>query len=401
MNCEQVQARLPEYLENSLNASTVANFEGHMSSCSSCRFEAEILMACIKHVRAFPQVEPPIGFAQRVITHMREIEGKATFWDRWFAPLRTKLALQATALVLISILALQLFQKDQRFERRLLPLEPGTAPNRDSKRSQTAALDEDPVDIRQEETSGARQAVAKGTDETTSEQPAEKSAASSDSTIDSRRKHVAAARTSPPEATFRAGEHDSLSGNVPGRAGPTAPREILSGPSPLVRQLPKPSVRTPLPVAAESQSRSRAPRSTQTLDLFRGASILLPTEIQKFPAFADAELVLRRHRVTTSERGESSGALNAAREQRPLSLEPLIDKIAEITIPQTMWLGIRHSQYEQLKKQLSIVGSIESEYRRRLDDQDSASPADPQLRIMLVVFPPVDSDLAQPIPPGQ
>jgi hypothetical protein len=112
-------------------------------------------------------------------------------------------------------------------------------------------------------------------------------------------------------------------------------------------------------------------------------------------------LVLRRHRVTASERGESSGALNAPREQRPLSLEPLIDKIAEITIPQTMWLGIRHSQYEQLKKQLSIVGSIESEYRRRLDDQDSASPADPQLRIMLVVFPPVDSDLAQPIPPGQ
>jgi hypothetical protein len=121
MNCEEVQTRISEYLERSLDAISMKSIEVHLSSCSRCRLDADGLADCIQEVAGLPMVNPPLGFAQRVMAHVREINEKLTLWERLFLPTRVKIPLQASALVLIGALALVLSQKEERLNKQNFP----------------------------------------------------------------------------------------------------------------------------------------------------------------------------------------------------------------------------------------------------------------------------------------
>jgi hypothetical protein len=118
MNCEEVQTRISEYLERSLDAIRMKSIEVHLSSCARCRVDADSLSDCIHEVAALPMVDPPLGFAHRVMAHVREINKKPTLWERLFLPTRVKIPLQATAVVLIGALALVLFQKEENLNKQ-------------------------------------------------------------------------------------------------------------------------------------------------------------------------------------------------------------------------------------------------------------------------------------------
>jgi Putative zinc-finger/Predicted integral membrane protein (DUF2275) len=118
MNCEEVQTRISEYLEQSLDAISMKSIEVHLSSCSRCRVDADSLADCIQEVAALPMVDPPLGFAQRVMAHVREINKNPTLWERLFLPTRVKIPLQATAVVLIGALALVLSQKEEKLNKQ-------------------------------------------------------------------------------------------------------------------------------------------------------------------------------------------------------------------------------------------------------------------------------------------
>jgi hypothetical protein len=118
MNCEEVQTRVSEYLERSLDAISMKSIEVHLSSCSRCRADANSLADCIQEVAGLPLVDPPLGFAQRVMAHVGEIEKKPTLWERLFLPTRVKIPLQATAVVLIGALAVVLSQKEEKLNKQ-------------------------------------------------------------------------------------------------------------------------------------------------------------------------------------------------------------------------------------------------------------------------------------------
>jgi predicted anti-sigma-YlaC factor YlaD len=73
MNCDEVQERLSEYLERALDEGNLRSVESHLSSCRLCRAEAVSLALCIGSIANLHTVEPPIGFTQRVMSHVREI----------------------------------------------------------------------------------------------------------------------------------------------------------------------------------------------------------------------------------------------------------------------------------------------------------------------------------------
>jgi predicted anti-sigma-YlaC factor YlaD len=100
MNCDEIQAQLSEYLERSLGAVPMALVEEHLAACAPCREETELLSETIGQVAGLPVVEPPPGFTQRVMAHVREIEPQPELWQRLFLPLRQKLPVQVTALAL-------------------------------------------------------------------------------------------------------------------------------------------------------------------------------------------------------------------------------------------------------------------------------------------------------------
>jgi hypothetical protein len=114
MNCQEAQTQLSEYLESSLDALHMKSIETHLLGCPVCRAEADGLADCIQQVAKLPIVDPPMGFAQRVMAHARAIEVKSSPWQRIFAPFRFAVPIQASATVLIAVLAVLLYQNQSR-----------------------------------------------------------------------------------------------------------------------------------------------------------------------------------------------------------------------------------------------------------------------------------------------
>jgi predicted anti-sigma-YlaC factor YlaD len=99
MTCAEVQLLLSEYIEKSLDTIRMKAVETHLLACSGCRAETEGLMDCIRQISELPLLDPPMGFTQRVMAHVREIESRPTGWRRVLAPFRIGAPIQATALV--------------------------------------------------------------------------------------------------------------------------------------------------------------------------------------------------------------------------------------------------------------------------------------------------------------
>ena len=116
MNCQEAQTQLSEYLESSLDALRMKSIETHLLSCPVCRAEADGLADCIQEIARLPIVDPPMGFAQRVMAHARAIEVKSSPWQRIFAPIRFAVPMQASAAVLIAVFAVLLYQNQSRFK---------------------------------------------------------------------------------------------------------------------------------------------------------------------------------------------------------------------------------------------------------------------------------------------
>jgi hypothetical protein len=58
-------------------------------------------------------IDPPLGFAQRVMAHVRDIEPKPSLWQRLILPLTSRVPVRATALAAVAIVAIALYQKEQ------------------------------------------------------------------------------------------------------------------------------------------------------------------------------------------------------------------------------------------------------------------------------------------------
>ena len=114
MNCQEVELQLSGYLEKSLDAVRMKGIESHLASCPFCRAEARGLSDCIGLVADLPSLEPPAGFARRVVAHAREIELEPRLWQRLFAVLRSTVPIQATAVLLVGVLAVLMYQKEPR-----------------------------------------------------------------------------------------------------------------------------------------------------------------------------------------------------------------------------------------------------------------------------------------------
>ena len=123
MNCEEVQKYLADFLDKSLDIERTQEIEDHLAACSLCSEEVASLAECHRLVSGLPVVEPPVGFTTRVMAEVREAAHPPSLWERLFLPLRIKIPLQATAVVLIAVLAAYIYQKEplQRESRVTLP----------------------------------------------------------------------------------------------------------------------------------------------------------------------------------------------------------------------------------------------------------------------------------------
>ena len=117
--CEEIQAWLSDYLEGTLESGRHRAVEDHLYLCPTCQAAANDLEESIRSVAGLPSVDPPPGFTQKVMAQVREEAAGPSIWDRIFLPFSIKIPIHATAVVLVGVLAVYLYQKSEAPQREL------------------------------------------------------------------------------------------------------------------------------------------------------------------------------------------------------------------------------------------------------------------------------------------
>jgi hypothetical protein len=111
MECGTILQRLSAYLEGIVSSEEKKLIEEHLLSCQPCSSVLRELKRASELVRDLQEVEPPPWMTQKVLARIRrEQEGKKGIFEKLFFPLRIKIPIQATATVLIVVLAIYVFK---------------------------------------------------------------------------------------------------------------------------------------------------------------------------------------------------------------------------------------------------------------------------------------------------
>jgi hypothetical protein len=370
MNCDEIQTRLSEYVEKSLDVISAKGIELHLLSCSRCRVEAESLAECMQQVASLPMVDPPLGFIQRVMAHVRDIDKTPTLWERLFFPLRVKIPLQATAVVLVGALAIVLSHKEESSNRQVssdhgvatiaspTPSEKKNEPSKDS----TIVVEPSARD--QKTSQSPTTELAK---QFSQQNQFNKAAAATPA--------PAKAQSAPPAATQLADESRQEDKKEAPRR-PAIPAQEVStsgevqrsrgdafGLGAAVEALRQPSLR-PGPFLVE---RSLSPLSEPS---------------------ADVEFVVRRKLRERREQKDAASfdAVSQNAEAKRASPAPAAPKTSSLT--EIRWFTVPIDHFEQFKKELAAEATIESERTPGVVENDFAQKTGRELLIKVNIISP-------------
>ena len=123
MTCNEIENRLPAYLEDLLSPEERESIAEHVASCPRCSRAFEDLKETERLLRGLDEVEPPPFFEQRIMARVREEAGrKQGIFRRLFYPLHIKIPIQALATLLVAVLAFHVYQTGDPEMKRMAPL---------------------------------------------------------------------------------------------------------------------------------------------------------------------------------------------------------------------------------------------------------------------------------------
>jgi hypothetical protein len=404
MNCVEVEKYLGNLLDHSLDRERVRQINDHLTACSRCSEELAALAECQRLVSGLPPVEPPAGFTSRVMAEVREAAHRPTLWQRLSLSLQTKLPLQATAVVLITVLAAYIYQKDSRQREPATTAQlatPFRSPNETDKLPPSAAQAPAVESKRQNsDEAGAPERRLKSS--APPEQPRSLPEPEEQSKI------IDGVQPGAPAAGLS---------NEPGRSLASSPLEKQSSgaseaASPRLEQaLPSTEAHAPPASAAVPQFdkggsfKDAAPAanhsSPSALREKRATSLDAVKSGRTIAALpADHELTLRlkepaRDNETAAaplelERPQAQPRPSPARAEFK-DLDQARQRVIKTGQPQTVWATIAGSEYDGFKRELAGLGSIESELPAPAHKNDAVSKSSYQLRIKVTILPPLSS----------
>jgi Predicted integral membrane protein (DUF2275)/Putative zinc-finger len=416
MNCQEVQKYLSEFLDDSLEVERSQKVSDHLAACALCSEEMASLAECQRLVSGLPVVEPPVGFSNRVMAHVREAARKPSLWERLFSPFGIKIPLQATAVVLIAVLAAYIYQKEKEPLQResVITVQPGSSFGKQEETAKLAPIDtpgpaalakENKAPVQEFKDSAQLKKSQSPSRPEERHQPTESNQLVAPGPARSQEQIRLPTTFSPAplqeksSATSEAASPGLEQSSPPGEARAKAPP--LQPPQPEKDNVSKDAalVREPLSYA-ETRERSAA----SSLDALRSGAVVgvappwdhelairLKAPVRDDKAAADrlATDFARSERLSLMAEGESKN-LDQAR-QRAIQTGQV----------QTIWITVARNQYEPFKTGLAEVGSIETELSRPAKS-DAVSKSSDQLRIKITIFPPpVSGNPASSQPSGR
>jgi Predicted integral membrane protein (DUF2275) len=413
MNCQEVQKFLSEFLDQSLDVERFQTVSDHLAACSLCSEEMASLAECQRLVSGLPAVEPPMGFTTRVMAHVRDAARKPSLWDRLFSPLRIKIPLQATAVVLIAVLAVYIYQKEPLQRESEVSFRPENSFEKQGETDKLAAI----------------------------ETPAPTAPAKTKQVGEETKAHVQEFKDSaqlkkPQSLSITKEQHEPTEGNqlVAPRAArsqePIRPPATFT-PTPLQEKSPAASEadspRMEQSSAPGEARRKRAPqsekesasrdtafrkRSSEPVERTTASSLdpLSSGAVIGAALPADRELTIRlsepvRDDKNTGDRLASGGAQS---ELRSLTLQEEaknFDQARKHAVQtgqlQTVWVTTARNQYPLFKKELAELGNIEVESSTPELKSDAIAKSSDRLRIKVTILPPPSSAKLSPSEPSR
>jgi hypothetical protein len=396
MKCEEIQRYLSDFLDKSLDNERARAIEDHLAACSRCSEEMTSLAECQRLVSGLPAVELPLGFTNRVMARVREAANPPSLWERLFLPLRIKIPLEATAVVLIAVLAAYIYQKEPLQRESIVGIQPessfreknetdrlapSVAPTPNSKTKEVAEETKprvqefkDSIQVKDLE-SRPKPEEQDNAPETARPQDQVRSPATF-SPVPLQEKSSAAN-----EAAFPRREQSSSSREAQSKEALTP---------------------TPPPVSAAKSSFSPEARersAASSLDPLKSGTVV------GVAVPADHELAIRlkepvRDDKAMGDRLASGGAQAVRRsltsQEEVKNLDQARQRAIQTGQSQTAWVTIARNQYELFKKDLADLGNIEVESSTPDRNNDAIAKSSDQLRIKVTILPPLPS--GNPVP---
>jgi hypothetical protein len=343
MKCDEVQPHLSDYLDMAAEGPRAKGIEIHLNNCPLCSEEFAGLLQCRQLVSALPEVEPPVGFTTRVMANVMEIATETSLWSRLFSPLKLRIPLQASTVVLIAVLSFYVYQRTDHSKARepmpaqnvVSPIDDGAAPLNPGEHSAAVAQTENPPAETARETKNASKRSA----------PRIRSA-----------------------ATETIADNPPLGTAPSRRSAPIQVQGVVAGSG----------VTEPMRVPRQSPFRL-FPAQRELVNLGE------PT--------ADYELLVRarqRRPEPTANAGDSTekstapeAPASAAQSGRLIDLEPT-------SVLNVLWYTVPPDQYKQFKDELAAQARIESEVPIGITDRAYSFRSDGPLFIKVVVLAPTE-----------
>jgi hypothetical protein len=409
MNCEEVQKYLLDFVEESVDVERFREIASHLAACEICSDEMAGLAECQRLVATLPAVEPPINFTARVMAEVREAARPPSFWKHWFLPLKTKLPLQATALVLIAVLAAYIYRKEPLQQQSVVSISPAPSERHGTDKVAPPTAQPPKVDSRIKTAQKSDRAPLQKelTDRAESKAP-EALTKPAEQRQDPTLRPGAPATAFSQEQVQPPATLTPVPKSTPEREV-VSPRAEPSSPS-APAQAKGPSVN---PALNETDSISKGKPSTgkslSPLQSREAASASLDTLRSGAVVPADHEFVIRLKQPAKNEHAAADrsqpehaqfGARSSVSPPELKNLEQARRRAIETAEPQTVWLTIAPKQYEPFKETLAGLGHSEMETPTVGRKKDAGSNLSNSLHIKVTIFPPLSSQSPLPTAPS-
>ena len=131
MTCDETRDTLSAYLDEALAPDERSLVDAHLASCAECRRELEALRGTVALLQRVEPARAPVGFVDRAVAAARPRPWYRRAADAVLLPLSVKLPLEVTAMVMVGLLAVYLFERNpelQRAAREVAPRQEPAAP---------------------------------------------------------------------------------------------------------------------------------------------------------------------------------------------------------------------------------------------------------------------------------
>jgi hypothetical protein len=395
MNCVEAQKHFADLLDDSRDE-RLRKVNDHLVACARCRQELAAVAACQRLVSALPPIETPAGFSSRVMAEVRDAAHRPNVWRRLFSPLQVKLPLQVTAVILISVLAVFIYQKEsgQRQSITTVPPLSGLQKQAEADKLAPAASPAPALEskVKKPDASGAEETQLNPSPQ--SEQLRSPAKPEEQSNIIGGMEPGARKAAPPPDS----GHPASIAPSQPkeespptDQAGSVRQEQSLRSGGAQAKRVPPSAPLRDNDTAAQDPTSGEESSSSAGLEEKRARSSLDALS-SSTAGFADRDLILRLKQPARDDRNtEAAWELERrqAEEKRFKDLDHGRQRAIETGKPQTLAAIIDASQYDEFKEELTRLGKIESEAPAPSYDINALSKSSGQLRITVTILPPL------------